>query len=317
MERKETRERRLENGERSKVGDAAAPALRRIARAFATLSRPPGRRPVTRFAPSPTGELHLGHVVHALWVWGVAAAVDAKVLIRMEDHDQTRCTPEFEESILADLAWLGFAPDAESLESLGSHPSTFRQSDTPQLYSTAFWRLADRTQVYSCTCTRALLGAPAPDGERHYPGTCRGMPLVCETRHVIRARVPDGEVTVRDLRLGLLTQNPQAEQGDVVVRDAEDQWTYQHCVVVDDLRHGVDLIVRGEDLLASSGRQQLLGTLLGRTTPFVTVHHPLALAADGSKLSKRDQSETVRAMRERGMTATDVIERAWAVAGLD
>ena len=293
-----------------------APALRRVAESYARSGRSAGARPVTRFAPSPTGELHVGHVVHALWVWGVAAVLEAEVMIRMEDHDQTRCRPEYEQSILDDLAWLGFVPEPGSLASLATHPSPFRQSDTPELYAEAFRQLATRTEVYSCTCTRSLLGPPDPSGERHYPGTCRGRPLECDSRHVIRARIPEGEVQVDDLRLGALAQDPQRDQGDVVVRDAMGQWTYQFCVVVDDLRHGVDLIVRGEDLVSSTGRQLLLSQLLGRTTPFVTVHHPLVLALDGQKLSKRDRSETVRAMREGGMTAEAVLERAWGVAGM-
>jgi glutamyl/glutaminyl-tRNA synthetase len=294
-----------------------APALQRVAERYARLDHPAGARPVTRFGPSPTGELHLGHVVHALWVWGVATVLDAEVVIRMEDHDQTRCRPEYEQSILDDLAWLGFEPESQSLVSLATHPSPYRQSDVPQLYAAAFRQLAQRTKVYSCTCTRSLLGPPDPSGERHYPGTCRGRPLACDSKHVIRAVIPEGEVLVGDLRLGQLVQQPQRGQGDVVVRDALGQWTYQFCVVVDDLRHGVNLIVRGEDLLASTGRQQMLARLLGRTTPSLTVHHPLVLAADGQKLSKRDRSETVRTMRERGMSAEAVVGKAWSEARLD
>ncbi len=294
-----------------------APALRRVAERYARSGRQAGARPVTRFAPSPTGELHLGHVVHALWVWGVAEVLGAEVVIRMEDHDQTRCRPEFEQSILDDLHWLGFMPEPGSLASLATHPSTFRQSDTPNLYAEAFRQLATQTEVYSCTCTRSLLGPPDRTGERRYPGTCRGRLLECDSKHVIRAVIPEGEVLVNDLRLGTLVQQPQRDHGDVVVRDAMGQWTYQLCVVVDDLRHRVDVIVRGEDLVSSTGRQMLLAQLLGRATPFVTVHHPLVLAPDGQKLSKRDRSETVRAMRERGMSAAGVLERAWGVAGLE
>ena len=120
-----------------------------------------------------------------------------------------------------------------------------------------------------------------------------------------------------DLLHGPLLQQPQHDQGDVAVRDVFGQWTYQFCVVVDDIHDGVNLIVRGEDLAPSTGRQWLLAKLLGRTEPFVTVHHPLLYAADGRKLSKRDRSETVRAMRERGMTAQQILATASERAGLE
>lgn len=245
---------------------------------------------VTRFAPSPTGHLHLGHSLHLEWLWGVAAVTQAKILVRMEDHDRSRCTPEHERSILDDLARLGFEPDAESLASLrGRGPSPFRQSDQPARYASAFESLRERGLLYGCTCTRGDLGPPDPDGERHYPGTCRGQPVEREGKHVVRVMLPDVPTTVDDLLLGPLHQYPQRDHGDPVIRDALGQWSYQFCVVIDDMLQGVNLIVRGADLLASTGRQLLLGQLLGRTAPFVTVHHPLLLDAQGKKLSKRDQ----------------------------
>lgn len=276
----------------------------RLAGSVATVL--PDHELVTRFAPSPTGELHLGHVLHAAWVWGVAGAIGARIVVRMEDHDRGRCMPGFERSILEDLAWLGYTTTDPSLASLGRRPSSYRQSDVPHLYQAAFDQLAARGLLYGCICTRADLGAPGPDGERHYPGTCRGQPIDRPGRTAVRVMLPDDDTTVSDLRLGPIHQHPAREHGDPVIRDAHGQWTYQFCVVVDDLRHGVNLIVRGEDLITSTGRQLLLAQLLGRTTPFVTVHHPLLYAADGKKLSKRDRSETVRAMRERGMTAGQV-----------
>ena len=290
-----------------------APALHRVAAAHRALG-PRERAPVTRFAPSPTGELHLGHVVHALWVWGVAAHLDATILVRMEDHDRQRCTPEFERAILHDLAWLGFAGDPVSTASLAARPSLFRQSDVPERYDAAFERLRAATSVYGCTCTRAMLGPPGPDGERHYAGTCRGQPLVRDARCAIRAELPDAEVATTDLRLGTLHETPG---GDPVIRDALGQWTYQFCVVVDDLVHGVDLVVRGEDLVHSTARQAVLARFLGRAAPVVTVHHPLVLAEDGRKLSKRERSESVAALRGLGWSAAEVLDLAWARSGLD
>jgi glutamyl-Q tRNA(Asp) synthetase len=269
---------------------------------------------ITRFAPSPTGELHLGHVLHAVWVWRMARELGATVLVRMEDHDRTRCKPEYERSILDDLAWLGFEPDAVSRASLVTHPSPFRQSDHPGRYAAAFERLRQVTDVYGCTCTRAMLDTSGPVGERRYPGTCRGMPTSRDGRTVIRARIPGDEVEIHDLLLGPMLQQPQHDQGDVVVMDALGQWTYQFCVVVDDMHDGVNLIVRGEDLAPSTGRQWLLAKLLGRTEPIVTAHHPLLRAPDGRKLSKRDRSETVRAMRERGLPAIEIVHMATATA---
>ncbi|MES1259220.1 MAG: glutamate--tRNA ligase family protein [Gemmatimonadota bacterium] len=267
---------------------------------------------ITRFAPSPTGELHLGHVAHAIWVWRIAAQQNAKVIVRMEDHDRTRCKPEYERSILDDLEWLGFVPDAVSRASLDAHPSEYRQSDHPERYEEAFRKLQQVTDVYGCTCTRAMLETSGPDGERRYPGTCRGMPIDRDGRHAVRARIPGGETEIQDLLLGPLLQQPQHDQGDVAIRDVFGQWTYQFCVAVDDMHDGVNLIVRGEDLAPSTGRQWLLAKLLGRTEPIITAHHPLIYAADGRKLSKRDRSETVRAMRERGMHPADVIAAAGA-----
>ena len=265
---------------------------------------------VTRFAPSPTGELHLGHVAHAIWVWRIAREHGATVLIRMEDHDRTRCKSEYERSILYDLDWLGFVPDTVSRASLESHPSPFRQSDHPDRYAEAFERLRRTTDVYGCTCTRAMMETSGPDGERRYPGTCRGMPIDREGRNVVRAKIPGGETEIQDLLLGPLLQQPQHDEGDVAIRDVFGQWTYQFCVVVDDLHDGVNLIIRGEDLARSTGRQWLLARLLGRPEPFVTAHHPLIYAPDGRKLSKRDRSVTVRAMRERGMDREEVIALA-------
>lgn len=294
-----------------------APALRSVATHGSAIAGCVGRSPVTRFAPSPTGELHLGHIVHALWVWGVAEVLGASVLLRMEDHDQSRCRREFEHSILADLAWLGFEAEPLSAASLLTHPSPFRQSDVPERYTAAFARLAAATDVYGCSCTRAQLGPPDADRERRYPGSCRGMPLDREGRCVIRAVLPVGVVSTTDLRLGTLAEDPQASCGDIAVRDALGQWTYQFAVVVDDLVHGVDLVVRGEDLVHSTARQAVLGRLLGREQPVVTVHHPLVVDADGRKLSKRDRSLTVRAMREAGKSAEEVLELAWRSSYLD
>ena len=287
--------------------DASARSI--VAARWAAVGEPPDGA-VTRLAPSPTGELHLGHVAHLLWLREIATATGARVLVRMEDHDRGRCRPEHEASILADLEWLGFAFDPASTASLAGHPSPFRQSDRDDRYLAAFGRLRDAGLLYGCTCTRGDLPPPDAAGERRYPGTCRGQPIEREGRHVVRVRLPDEPTAVEDLLLGTIAQSPAREHGDPVIRDALGQWSYQFCVVIDDLDQGVNLVVRGEDLVSSTGRQALLGGLLGRTTPMVTAHHPLLLDAEGRKLSKRDGSESVRSMREAGMSAAEVIAAA-------
>jgi glutamyl/glutaminyl-tRNA synthetase len=265
---------------------------------------------ITRFAPSPTGELHLGHVLHAIWLWETARITESRVLIRIEDHDRSRCTPGYERAILTDLHWLGFRPDHASLVSLEAHPSPYRQSDHPLRYEHAFARLQQVTRVYGCTCTRAMLEPVGDGGERRYTGACRDQPIDRGERCVVRAELPDEEVQLEDLRHGKVVQHPQRDSGDIAIRDAKGQWTYQFCVAVDDMLDGVDVVVRGDDLLSSTGRQWLLARMLGREQPPVTLHHPLLFGEHGGKLSKRDLSETVRSMRERGMTALEVLTLA-------
>lgn len=292
-----------------------SPSVRMVAARWAALTDPLPAA-LTRFAPSPTGELHLGHVAHLEWLAAVAGAAGAQVLVRMEDHDRTRCRPAFERAILDDLEWLGFAFDPVSLASLRREPpSPFRQSDNAARYTAAFAALESAGLLYGCSCTRSDLGAADESGERRYPGTCRGQPVHREGRYAVRVMLPDEPTVVEDLLLGQLHQHPAREHGDPVIRDALGQWTYQFAVVVDDLEHGVNLIVRGEDLVASTGRQWLLARLLGRTKPLVTAHHPLLLDAEGRKLSKREGSESVRALRLRGMSAEEV--RALAVTAID
>lgn len=247
-------------------------------------------RLVTRFAPSPTGHLHDGHVRHIAWVWEAAAAVGAEIVVRMEDHDRGRCRPEYEASILADLAASGYSTPHPSLRSLAGHPSPWRQSDHPARYQVAFDRLQAAGLLYGCTCTRGDLPPPSADGERPYPGTCRGQPVAGPGPRSVRVMLPDEPTDVQDLLLGPLRQHPGREHGDPVIRNAVGEWSYQLCVVVDDMHDAINLIIRGEDLTSSTGRQFLLARLLGRTTPFVTLHHPLVRDAEGRKLSKRDMS---------------------------
>ncbi len=267
--------------------------------------------PTTRYAPSPTGFLHLGHVVHLLYVWGVARSLDARVLLRMEDHDASRCRPEYETSILEDLSWLGFKADNELTPS-------FRQSDSEVEYERALALLRRKAHVYACDCTRAEIAQRSPvnaDGERPYDGRCRRRRLPLDAG-ALRVEMPETAETFLDGFLGPQLQQPASQSGDLLIRDRSGQWTYQFAVVVDDLRHGVDVVVRGEDLLASTGRQLALARLLGATAAPRYFHHPLIVDDAGVKLSKRTAAGPIRDKRLAGAAPEQVIGEAAHRVGL-
>ena len=240
---------------------------------------------ITRFAPSPTGYLHLGHVVNAIYVWGVAAGKRGRVLLRIEDHDRLRCRPRYESALLEDLDWLGFGADE------GRHPPA-RQSDRLGDFADALARLEGDGLVYACDCSRKHIGG------KPYDGRCRDRGLPRDAGHGLRVRL-DGEPS-----------------GDVLVRDRDGLWTYQFAVTVDDTRQGVTLVVRGQDLADSTSRQVALARLLGRQTPATFVHHPLIVDPQGRKLSKSAGDTGVRELRAAGLAPETVIGRAAAAVGL-
>lgn len=258
---------------------------------------------ITRFAPSPTGYLHLGHVVNAIYVWGIARAHGGRVLLRIEDHDRLRSRPEYEAAIVEDLEWLGFLPDQ------GLRP-LHRQSDHAASYDRALDRLRLHHTVYACECSRREIG-----GER-YPGTCRARGLAAQPGCGIRVQLDDEPERFEDLLLGPLEQVPAVQCGDLLVKDRDGHWTYQFAVTVDDLLHGVTLVIRGADLVASTGRQVKLARMLGRTEPPLFLHHPLIVKESGEKLSKASGDTGVRDLRASGMTPDEVIGRAAAAVGL-
>ena len=260
-------------------------------------------RLITRFAPSPTGYLHLGHVVNAIYVWGVARLRGGEVLLRIEDHDRIRSRPEYERALLEDLDWLGFVPDS------GRVPLV-RQSDRQDLYATALERLRKTHHVYSCDCSRKTIG-----GER-YGGRCRDRRLAEAPGRTLRVQMPPGVERFTDLRLGPLEQSPIDQCGDLAIKDRDGHWTYQFAVTVDDMDQAVTLVVRGEDLLSSTGRQIALGRMLGRTEPPEFLHHPLIVTPSGEKLSKSAGDTGVRHLRDAGVSAAAVIGRAAAAVGL-
>lgn len=264
----------------------------------------------TRFAPAPTGHLHLGHAVNAVWVWGMARAFGGQVRLRIEDHDRGRCRPEYETALLDDLDWLGLVPDGATTADFRRGAHRQRQSDNTDRYAARLDDLESAGLAYACACARS-------DVDLRHPGTCRARaiaPDATPARRVVMG--PGAPETFDDLRCGPQIQDPDLQCGDVLARDRHGNWTYQFAVAVDDLEQNVDLIVRGEDLLESTGRQLRLGRLLGRATPPLYLHHPLVRHADGRKLSKSAHDTSLRALRASGRTSEDILGLAAHLGGL-
>jgi glutamyl-Q tRNA(Asp) synthetase len=276
-------------------------------------------RPLTRFAPAPTGHLHLGHAASAVWVWGVTRALGGQVLLRIEDHDRGRSRPEYEQALLEDLEWLGLEPDLGHLAEYRAGRCAYRQSERGASYERELARLAADGMVFACDCSRRRLresGAEVPNVETRYDGRCRDRGLALEDGHGVRVRMVPGAERFVDLRLGAQAQDPAAQCGDLLARDRLGQWTYQFAVTVDDWLEEVDLVVRGEDLLASTGRQLRLARLLGRTVPPRFLHHPLIMSASGAKLSKAKRDTGIRDLRSGGASPEDVLGAAAHATGL-
>ena len=222
-------------------------------------------------------------MLNAEYVW----TSGAEVLLRIEDHDRERCRPEFEAGILEDLEWLGYRADAPLV----------RQSERGGIYHDALDTLITRDMVYGCVCSRRELDArPCPCRERH---------LTLVDGIGWRLRMDPGVESFVDQRLGLQQQDPSAG-GDVLVRDRLGNWTYQFVATVDDFRQGIDLVIRGEDLLPSTGRQIRIARLLGRQQPATFLHHPLMMKSATQKLSKSDNDTGIRELRARGWTPEQV-----------
>jgi glutamyl-Q tRNA(Asp) synthetase len=273
----------------------------------------------TRFAPAPTGYLHLGHAVNAIHVWGLARAFGGRVLLRIEDHDRTRSRAEYERAILDDLDWLGFVPDIGDTAAFRAGAFPQRQSDNGPRYEAALQHLEHAGLAYACDCSRRDIAQEVPDvfgEEMRYPGRCRARGVDKALAKARRIVMSPGTERFDDLRLGPQEQDPAAQCGDLLVRDRLGQWTYQFAVVVDDMEQGIDVVIRGEDLLPSTGRQIRLGRLLGRGRPPLFLHHPLIIKPDGSKLSKSAGDTGIGELRAAGWTAEAVLAEASRLAGL-
>jgi glutamyl-Q tRNA(Asp) synthetase len=278
---------------------------------------------VTRFAPSPTGYLHLGTAYSALFAYEAARAANGRFLLRIEDIDLTRCRPEFEAAIYEDLAWLGLTWETP----------VRRQSEHLAEYAEDVARLGEQGLVYPCFCTRAEIQAEiaragaAPHGPEGplYPGTCRHLDpaerdrrLAAGLAYALRLDVANalartGPLTWHDRAHGLVEAKPQ-ELGDVVIARKDILVSYHLAVTHDDHVQGVTLVTRGEDLFAATHIHRLLQALLGLDAPEYH-HHPLVRGRDGRRLAKRASAPTLRALREAGHSPAEV--RQMALDGLN
>jgi len=271
---------------------------------------------VTRFAPSPTGLLHLGHARAALTAWRAARAAGGRFLLRLEDIDPIRCRPEFAEAILADLAWLGLDWDGPVRV----------QSQHLEEYRAVLVGFEQRGLVYPCFCSRADIAragaAPhGPDGSALYPGTCRNLPdaeraarIAAGAPHAWRLDMARACALVRgplvfdEQGQGDITCRPQ-DFGDVVLGRKDLPASYHLCVVHDDAVQGVTLVTRGVDLLPATSVHRLLQELLGYPAPRYA-HHALVTDAGGRRLAKRDTALTLRSLQQTGVSAKDARFRA-------
>ena len=274
---------------------------------------------IIRFAPSPTGFLHEGHLLSALYVWAAAQKWGLKVHLRIEDHDQGRARKEYIEGIREDLAWFGFRHDSESI-----------QSDHFDLFQKVLDKLTEKGLVYPCTCSRKQLQSENPisdTGEVIYQGKCHTQTQPCGAPHSLRVVIPDKVINWHDERLGNFAENPKNQCGDFPIRDRDGLWTYQFAVCIDDLVQGITHIVRGEDIRNSTARQIALSKLIADTcqgdsnldiptyTRPLYLHHPLIVDGSGKKLSKREHAYSLRQDKEAGKTPPEIIGQILYKAG--
>lgn len=277
---------------------------------------------VGRYAPSPSGRMHLGNLCCCLLAWLSAKSKGGRVVLRIEDLDAQRCPRSFADLLESDLAWLGLSADEGG--SRGGPAGPYYQSERSEIYLRYYQILERRGLVYPCFCSRSQLhAADAPhraDGQVVYAGTCRGLsPGEIAARRKTRApawrvRVPDEEIAFTDGHMGLYRENLARDCGDFYLRRADGVFAYQLAVVVDDALMGVTEVVRGADLLSSTPRQLWLYRELGLPAPQF-FHMPLLLAPDGRRLSKRDGDESLEHLQQR-YTPEQIIGRLAYVCGL-
>lgn len=278
-------------------------------------------RPVVgRFAPSPSGRMHLGNAFSALIAWLAVRSAGGEMVLRQEDLDPQRCKREYADQIEEDYRWLGL--DWDRGGSAGG--DAYYQSNRDDIYAEALETLRQNHLIYPCFCTRNQLHAAsaphATDGTTLYPGTCRNLTPAEQTERAktrkpaMRVKVPDETVSFTDHIMGTYTQNLAQACGDFILRRSDGVFAYQLAVVVDDARMGVTEVVRGADLLSSTARQLYLYRLLGLPAPKFA-HCPLLLAPDGRRLSKRDGDQSLENLRAK-YTAEEIVGRLAFAYGL-
>jgi glutamyl-tRNA synthetase len=259
-------------------------------------------RPCTRFAPSPTGDLHVGGAWAALASWVVARRAGGRVLLRVEDIDRARVVAGSRERIEEDLLWLGLDWDEA--------PAV--QSERSASYARAVEALSAHGLVYPCDCSRAeiarVASAPHPGEETVYPGLCRDRDPARAMKRApaLRFRVGDAVVAFDDAVAGRVEQDLAREVGDFVLQRGDGVYAYQLAVVVDDRAMGISDVVRGADLLASTPRQIALARALGGEGPRFA-HVPMVVTAEGSRIEKRTAGVTIRSLRDAGMSAARIV----------
>ena len=267
-----------------------------------------------RFAPSPSGRMHLGNLWSCLLAWLAARSQGGRMVLRLEDLDPDRCTQDWCDQVMRDLEWLGLDWDNEPVY----------QSRRTEAYRASFTQLEERGLIYPCYCTRAeRLAASAPhrsDGVVIYDGRCRRLSpkereeLARTRRPAWRVEVPEETVSFTDRIQGPFSQNLARECGDFILRRSDGVYAYQLAVVVDDAAMGVTQVVRGSDLLDSTPRQLWLQEELGLPHPEYG-HVPLLLAPDGRRLAKRDRDQELGALQNQ-YTAPELVGRLAHLAGL-
>ncbi len=278
-----------------------------------------------RYAPSPTGDLHLGNLRTALLAWLFARCTGGQFVLRIEDLDLQRVRPGATECMLHDLHWLGL--DWDEGPDIGGPHAPYTQSERQEMYTSYLQLLVDRGLIYPCYCSRAEIAraASAPHGNEgpRYPGTCRNLTQAQRGEHEdnnrrpsLRFRVDDERiVSFTDLLAGPVEQQVQQAIGDFIVCRSDGIFAYQFAVVVDDALMRINQVVRGADLLQSTARQILLYEVLGFPTP-AFAHVPLLLDEQGKRFSKRVQSAGLEPLRAAGATPTQIVGQLAADCGL-